>query len=183
MKKHVIIAVSVAFALTVVWTAFGQPAQPAQQPGQEQDQRGGAFARMREAQTKAITTMQDELGKLKALMEQAPQFTPGQRPSEEEMTKMRERRAEQQKLVDSIQMELDKLKGARTMMMEHNESMTALKDIQASAEKENAKETAKKVGDMIAQRQKQFEDKMAAMGYTPEQMQRFEQMGRGRPQQ
>jgi hypothetical protein len=203
MKKHMIIGLSVALVLAVAWAAFGQattekkaekqaptqatpPAATQTQPGQGPGQRGG-FAQMRENQTKAIASMQEQLGKLKALIEQAPPGRPAEGASQEEMTKMREeftkRREEQRTIIASIQQELDTLKGARELMTEHNESMASLKELQASAEKEGAKDTVKKIGDMISQRQKQFEDKMAAMGYSPEQMQRFQQRGQGRPQQ
>jgi septal ring factor EnvC (AmiA/AmiB activator) len=107
--------------------------------------------------------------------------------SDEERTKMREeftkRREEQQKIMASMQQEMDRLKGGRQLVTEHTESLAPLKDLLASAQKENAKETAKKIEDMIAQRDKQFQEKMAAMGYSPDMIDRMMQGGPGGRQQ
>jgi septal ring factor EnvC (AmiA/AmiB activator) len=107
--------------------------------------------------------------------------------SEEERTKMREemtkRREEQQKVMAAIQQQMDTLKGARQLMTEHQQAMTPLKDLLASAQKENAKATAGMIEKLIAERQKQFDGKMAAMGITPEQLERMMQGGGQRRQQ
>jgi len=169
MNKQIIIILGIVLVLSVAWATFAQPP-------------GGGFGRMREAQTEALAALQDQVGKLKALMEQ-PMGTPGtsfQDMSDEERTKWREqrtqRREEQQKIMASMQQEMDKLKGAMVLMREHDEAMQPLKDVLASAEKENATETAGKVKELIAQRDKEFQEKMTAMGVTPEQMDRYQQM-------
>jgi septal ring factor EnvC (AmiA/AmiB activator) len=176
MKRQIIIVLGIVLILSVAWATFAQP-------------QGGGFGRMREAQTQALAALQEQLGKLKALMEQAPgtQGRSFQDMSDEERTKMREeftkRREEQQKIMASMQQEMDRLKGGRQLVTEHTESLAPLKDLLASAQKENAKETAKKIEDMIAQRDKQFQEKMAAMGYSPDMIDRMMQGGPGGRQQ
>jgi len=179
MKKIVVVPViAVVVVLAVAWAAFGQAGAGGQ--------RGAA---QREAQTKALAAVQEQLAKLKTLME-APQGMQGrsfQDMSEEERTKMREsftkRREEQQQVFAAIDQELGRLKGGRQLMTEHQQAMTPLKELLASAQKENAKETAGKIEKLIAERQKQFDEKMAAMGYTPEQLERMMQGGQRQRQQ
>jgi hypothetical protein len=175
MKKNVAIAIFAAvLVLAVAWSAFGQAAGGGQGGGQ----RG---AQMREAQTKALAALQEQVAKLKAFIEQAPsmQGRNFQDMSEEERTKMREemtkRREEQQKIMAAVQQQLDTVKGGRQLATDHQEAMTPLKDLLASAQKENAKETAAKIEKLIADRQKQFEAKMTAMGITPDQLERMMQ--------
>jgi hypothetical protein len=180
MKKNVVVTlIAVVVVLAVAWAAFGQA-------GGGGGQRGAA---QREAQMKAVAAIQEQLGKLKALME-APQGAQGrsfQDMSEEERTKMREeftkRRDEQQKVMAAIQQQMDTLKGGRQLMTEHQQAMTPLKDLLASAQKENAKATAGMIEKLIAERQKQFDEKMAAMGITPDQLERMMQGGGQRRQQ
>jgi len=177
MKKNVVVAlIAVVLVLAVAWAAFGQAG-------------AGRGAAQREAQMKAIAAIQEQLGKLKAMME-APQGQQGrsfQDMSEEERTKMREeftkRRDEQQKVMAAIQQQMDALKGGRQLATEHQAAMTPLKDLLASAQKENAKGTAGMIEKLIAERQKQFDEKMAAMGITPEQLERMMQGGGQRRQQ
>ncbi len=173
MKKNVVVLVIAAVVvLAVAWAAFGQAGGGAQR-----------FGQMREAQTKALAALQEQLGKLKAMMEQAPgmQGRNFQDMSEEERTKMREemtkRREEQQKIMAAMQQQFDALKGGRQLATEHQQAMTPLKDLLASAKKENAKETAGMLEKLIAERQKQFEEKMAAMGIAPDQLERMMQGG------
>jgi hypothetical protein len=179
MKKNAVVAiVAVVLVLAVAWAAFGQAGGGGQ--------RGAA---QREAQMKAIAALQEQVAKLKTLMEQAPgmQGRSFQDMSEEERTKMREestkRRDEQQKVMAAVQQQVDTLKGGRQLMTEHQQAMTPLKDLLASAQKENAKETAGKIEKLVAERQKQFDEKMAAMGYTPDQLERMMQGGGQRRQQ
>lgn len=180
MKKNVVVTVlAVVLVLAVAWAAYGQAGG-----GGQGGQRG---AQMREAQMKALAAIQEQVAKLKSLMEQAPQTRPSQDMSEEERTKMREeftkRREEQQKVMAAIQQQMDTLKGARQLMTEHQTVMAPLKDLLASAKQENAKETAGKIEKLIADRQKQFDEKMASMGITPEQLERMMQGGGQRRQQ
>ncbi len=175
MKKNVgIIIIAVVLTLAVAWAAFGQA-------GGQGGGQGRGFGQMREAQQKAIAALQEQLGKLKAMSEQTSgmQGRNFQDMSEEERTKMRDeftkRREEQQKIMAAIQQQVDTLKGGRQLATEHQQAIAPLKEALASAQKENAKATAGMLEKLIAERQKQFDDKMAAMGYTPEQLERMMQ--------
>ncbi len=178
MKKRSILTIGVLLAMTVAWTALAQP--PAA------GGRGG-FGRMREAQQNALTALQEQVAKFKAMMEQPPQAMQGrnfQDMTDEERTKMREeftrRREEQQAIMAAMQKQIDTLKGGRQLIVEHQESLAPLKELLTSAQSEKATATAAKIEKLIADRQKQFEDKMAAMGYTPEMLERMSQMGQRR---
>jgi hypothetical protein len=168
MKKHMILFVDLLLILTATWVAFGQAGG---------GQRGGPD-QMREVQLKAIAAIQEHATRLKAMMDasaKAMEGRPFQDLSEEEFrTKMREtfteQREEQQKIVAAMEQEMMKLKGFRQLRMEQEESVAPLKEILASAQNEKAKETASKIEQLIAQRQKQFEEKMKGLGFDPTQM-------------
>lgn len=176
-RKCVVIVGVVALVLGVTMAAFGQPAAGTQPEGGRRGA-GGRFGMNREVQLKAIAAIQEQLGKLKAALE-AP--TPGmpeggsfQDLSDEERTKMREamtkRRDEQAQVIAAIEQELAKLKGIGQLRTEQEASVDPLKEILASAQKEQAKATAAKVEQLIAQRQKAWEDKMKSLGLDPTAM-------------
>jgi hypothetical protein len=176
MKRNAIFVASVLLIMTVAWAAYGQAGGG-----------GGRGGQMRESQVKAIAALQEQVAKLKAMMDRAGQGMQGrsfQDMSEEERTKMREeftkRREEQATVMASIQQSLDTLKGGRQLMREHEESIAPLKELLVAAQAEKAKSTAGKIEKLIAERQKQFEEKITAMGMTMEQLQR---MGQRRQQQ
>lgn len=172
MNKRLVFVVVVLLTGAVAWTAFGQAGD------------GRArFQQMREAQMKAIAALQEQVGKLKAMMEQ--QSGAGARNfqdmTDEERTKWREERTQRQEeqtaVMASIQQQLDTLKGGMQLAREHREAMEPLNDLLASAKSENATATAAKVEKLIAEKQKQFQDKMTAMGWDPEMLQRMMERG------
>ncbi len=175
MKKNVgILIIAVVLTLAVAWAAFGQAG------GQGGGQRG--FGQMREAQTKALAALQESVAKLKSMIDAQAKAMEGrsfQDMSEEERTKMREestkRRDEQQKIMAAMQQQMDTLKGGRQLATEHQQAIAPLKEALASAQKENAKQTATMLEKLIAERQKQFEEKMAAMGIPADQLERMMQ--------
>jgi hypothetical protein len=178
MKKLIIPAAGILLVLTLTWAAFGQA----------QGRGGARFGQMREAQVKAATDLQENAAKLKALMER-PMGMQGrnfQDMSEEERTKMREeftqRREEQQKLIAAMQQDLARLEGPRQMIVQEDEAVAPLKDILATAQKENAKDTTAKIEKLIAARQKALEDKLQAMGYDASMIERMRQGGGRRGQ-
>jgi predicted RND superfamily exporter protein len=140
--------------------------------GQQQEQMRQRFQQMRESQQKAITTLQEDTGKLKAMMDQSaasmqnrPDF---QNMSEEERTKMREeftkRREEQQKLIQSLEQQVMILKGGRQMATEHQDAMKELNEIKALADEEKATKTAERLGQYIEKKQKAFEELRTKLG-------------------
>jgi hypothetical protein len=167
MKKLIIPAAGILLVLTLTWAAFGE--------GQGMQR----FAQMREAQMKAAADLQANAAKLHAMMEaNAKQGRSFQNMTEEDRTKMREQRQEQQKLITAMEQDLARLQGPRQMIVQEDEAVAPLKDILATAQKENAKDTATKVEKLIAARQKALEDKLQAMGYDASMIERMRQGGR-----
>ena len=83
------------------------------------------------------------------------------------------RRAEQQRLTGEMEQALLSLKGSAQMWAEYDESVAPLKELLASAQSEKATGTAAKVEQLLAQHQKQFEDRLTALGYDPTQRPRM----------
>jgi acyl-CoA reductase-like NAD-dependent aldehyde dehydrogenase len=162
MKKYLIPTVAVLLVLAVAWIAFGQ----------EQSERAERRARYREVQKKAIEVIQEQAAKLKPAFEEAVGRGEGFRNwrdlSEEERTKFREewtkRMEEWGEMIHTIEQQLAKLKTPRQMRAEHEQSIDELKKIQEMAERENADQTAKHVEELIAKRNKEFEDTLEKLG-------------------
>ena len=177
MKRSTMIAAGILLTMTLAWAAFGQ----AQGGG-----RGGRGGMMGGAQMqKTVADLQEQVTKLKALVDAGAKAMEGrsfQDMTEEDRAKMKERSTQQQAIMAAIQQDVDRLR-MRQMAAEYNQSMTALKDAQASAEKEKAKETAQKLGQIIAEREKQMEERVTAMGMTMDQVQKMGTRGGGRRQQ
>jgi len=178
MKRSAIVAVSVLLTMAVTWAAYGQAGGGGGGRGR------GGFGMMGPQAQKAVADLQEQVAKLKVLVDAGAKAMEGgfQNMSEDDRAKMKERSTEQQKILAAIQQDVDRLR-MRQMAAEYNQSMTALKDAQASAQKENAKETAQKLGQIIAEREKQMEEKVTAMGMTMDDLQKMGTRGGGRRQQ
>jgi len=167
------IAAGILLTMTMAWVAFGQAGGGG---------RGGRGGMMGPQMQKNVADLQEQVAKLKALVDEGTKAMEGKTYadlSDEERAKMKERGTEQQKLLVAIQQGVERLR-MRQMAVEYNQSMTALKDAQASAEKENAKETAQKLGQIIAEREKQMEEKVTALGMTMDDLQKMGTRGGGR---
>ncbi len=176
MKRSTIVVVGILLTMVMAWAAFGQAGGGGGR---------GGFGAMGEAQQKAIADLQEQVAKLKALADAGAKAMEGrsfQDLTEEDRAKMKERSTQQQAIMAAIQQDVDRLR-MRQLAAEYNQSMTALKDAQASAEKEKAKETAQLLGKIIAEREKQMEEKVTAMGMTMDQLQKMGTRGGGRRQQ
>ncbi len=177
MKRSVIVGVGVLLTMTMAWAAFGQAG------GGGGRGRGGMMGGPQ--MQKNVADLQEQVAKLKALVDAGAKAMEGKTYadlSEEDRAKMKERGTEQQKIIAAVGQAVDRLR-MRQLAAEYNESMTALKDAQASAQKENAKETAQKLGQVIAAREKQMEEKVTAMGMTMDDLQKMGTRGGGRRQQ
>jgi isopropylmalate/homocitrate/citramalate synthase len=176
MKRSTIVAVSALLTMAVAWAAYGQAGGGGGGRGR------GGFGMMGPQAQKTVADLQEQVAKLKALVDAGAKAMEGgfQNMSEEDRAKMKERSTQQQAIMAAIQKDVDQLR-MRQMAVEYNQSMTALKDAQASAEKEKAKETAQKLGQIIAAREKQMEEKVTAMGMTMDDLQKMGQR-RGRQQ-
>ncbi len=178
MKRSMIVAVSVLLTMAVTWAAYGQA-------GGGGGRGRGGFGMMGAQMQKTVADLQEQVAKLKALVDAGAKAMEGrsfQDLTEEDRAKMKERSTEQQKVMAAIQADVDRLR-IRQMAVEYNQTMTALKDAQASAEKEKAKETAQMLGQIIAAREKQMEEKVTAMGMTMDDLQKMGTRGGGRRQQ
>ncbi len=159
MKRYLISTVVVLVVLTMVWIAFGQQSERAQR-----------FARYRQAQQKAVEAIEEQVGKLKASMEERSRRDRGswQDLSEEERTKLRERyskmREERMEVLAAIEQQLMILKGRRQLEAEREESLGELQAIHKLAVDEKAEETAKRLMQLILKRNKEFEATMQKLG-------------------
>jgi len=142
MKRHLISTVVVLVVLAVSWIAFGQ---------QQSDFRE-RMAKMREAQTKALEVIGQQVAKLKEGM-QPPAFDRSrfQEMSEEERNKYMEERRKareaQQASLNTIIAQIAVLQGRMEPLAEGEQLIIVntadLKAIVKLAEKEKAKETAR----------------------------------------
>ena len=183
MKRSTIVAAGILLTMTLAWAAFGQAQGGAGKRGGGAG--GGRGGMMGPQMQKNVADLQEQVAKLKALVDTGTKAMEGKTYadlSEEDRAKMKERGTEQQKIVAAIQQGVDRLRIAQ-VAREYNQSITALKDAQASAQKENAKETAQKLGQIIAEREKLMEEKVTGMGMTMDQLQQMGTKGGGRRQQ
>ena len=159
MKRYLISTVVVLVVLTMVWAAFGQ-----------QEERRQRYSQYRQAQQKAIEAIQEQVGKLKAGMEETGRRDRGswEDLSEDERTKLRERyskrREERLKVLAAIEQQVTILKGRRQLEAEHEESLGELQAIRKLAVEEKAEETAKRLMQLILKRNKEFKDTMQKLG-------------------
>jgi hypothetical protein len=174
MKRSTIVAVSALLTVAVAWSAYGQA-------GGGGGRGRGGFGMMGPRAQKAVADLQEQVTKLKTIIDANAKAMEGgfQNMSEDDRAKMKERSTEGGKIMAAIQADVDQLRLGQ-MAREYNQFMTALKDAQASAQKENAKETAQKLGEIIAERQKEMEQKVTAMGMTMDDLEKMGARGGGR---
>jgi vacuolar-type H+-ATPase subunit I/STV1 len=172
MKRKLISLASILVFLAAAWVLLAQTEAP--KPPQPQRERPAAAPEARrrgmsaEEQLKAIATIEAELAKVKSGVQSLPASREAwQSLSEEERSKMREKREGQRQSLGVIDEQLAKLAGSRQLTQEHEEFIAKLKAIQTLAVKENAKETSASVEKLIAEQQKKFEDRMNKLGLQP----------------
>jgi len=175
MKKYLIstVAVLVVLAGASGLYAQGQAGGMGRGEGAGGQMQGGMM-RYTERLQAAITEIETQVAKLKENMK-AQAAMPrsrrteegGEMPSQEEMAKMREQRMkmreQQQVAVAAIEQQLMILKGNQ-LQTEHEESIAELEAVHKLAMEEKAEKTAKRIQDMIAKRNKAFEDTVEKLG-------------------
>jgi len=160
MKRYLISTVAILIVITVALVAFGQ----------DREQWRQRMAQYRERQNKAIEAIGQQVAKLKAGMEAPMPRTEGgfQDMTEEERANFRERfmkmREERQQALAAIEQHIMVLKGRRQLDREQEESIAELQSIQALAASEKAEKTAKRLEELIAKRNKEYEDTMQKLG-------------------
>ena len=165
MHKHIISGLVAAMILGVALAAVAQ---------QDAD-RAQRFRQRREAQMKAVETIQQHAAKLKADMEASAQAmrdrSQWQNMSEEERNQLREsfmkRREQQQKLLADIELQVNLLRGSRQLRTEHEEAIGKLQAIHDLAVQEKATRTAQRLQKMIAQRQTAYDQTLEKLGFQP----------------
>ena len=172
MKKYLISTVAVMVVLAVTLGIYTQAQAAGGQRPEGQARRG--MGRFSERMQAAITAIEAQVAKLKENVKaraEMPRFRGGQdggeRPSEEEMAKMREQRMkiqeQQQAAVAAIEEQLMIFKG-RQLQSEHNGAIAELEATLKLAKEEKAEKTAKHIQDMIAKRNKTFEETVERLG-------------------
>jgi len=133
----------------------------------------------REEQLKAIEAIQEQVAKLKAVIEAMP--GPEERSrwrdlSEEERTKLRERMGgvfrERQQAIGAIEEQIAKLRGPRPPSAESQERIRELRAIHALAVEEKAEKTAERLQRLIARYQRESGDRPREPGQRPERLDR-----------
>ncbi|MHC4791988.1 MAG: redoxin domain-containing protein, partial [Planctomycetota bacterium] len=183
MKRYIVSIIIVAVVLAVALVSFGQS------EGERPERRRGEGRRRwigRDEQLEAISTIEGELSKIKKGLESLPgSREEWQDLSDEEREELREKfrdmRDERQEALSVIEEQIPKLKGPRRLGEAHEEAIGKLKAIHELAVKEEAKETAESIQELIDKRQKEFEDKMEKLGLQSERGRRSrEQAGQVR---
>jgi hypothetical protein len=170
MKKYLFSAVAVLIVLAVTMGMYAR----AQAAGGAGEGRARGMTRYNERLQAAIAEIEAQVGKLKENMKaQAamPRFRrdggADERPSQEEMAKMREQwmemREQRESAVTAIEQQLMILKG-RQLQTEHEESIAELEAANKIATEEKAEKTAKYIQDIIAKRNKAFQDTVEKLG-------------------
>jgi hypothetical protein len=179
MKRYLISTTVVLAVLLAAWTVFGQEKGKVPPAGEGAKEKGirpadvnrpttpeGRPARprgmMREDQLKVIAAIEEQVAKLKALVEAQPgpdEFAKMRDlPDGEERTKLREKfakaREERQGVIEVIEQNIAKLRGERPRIEEQQQLIDELQAIRELAKQEKAEETTKRLGQLIDRQQK-----------------------------
>jgi len=176
MKRYGILVVAILAVLAMVWPLFAQEAEQGSRQGSRagsREQRSRRRWMSSEDQQKAFATIKEQLDKMKAGMEGMPRGREGWRDlSDEERDKLREKfgkmREERQQSLAVITEQIDKLNGPRQLRQEYEEAIGKLDTILKLAQKEKAKETTASIEKLIAEKKKQFSEKLKALGFDPD---------------
>lgn len=182
MKRYLISMTVVLVVLLAAWTVFAQEAgkgtpagegarglrpidvnRPALPEGRPARPRGMGMDRGE--QMKAVAAIEEQVAKLKALIEAQPgteEFAKMNELSEEERTKMRDKfakaRAERQNALDAIEQNIAKLRGGRPRV-EPQQLVDELQAIRDMAKEEKAEQTANRI-EQLLERQKGLEGRL-----------------------
>jgi len=177
MKRYLISTIAVLVVLTMIMSVYAQGQAgggAARGAGRGTGTRMGRGGNTQQQQ-EAIAAIEAQLASLKKSLEaQAAMPRTGrgggqgaERPSEEEIAKMREQRTkmqeQQQTAVAAIEQQLMILKGNQ-LQVEHQAEVEELQTIAASATKEKATVTAKLIQALIAKRTEAFQGTVEKLG-------------------
>ena len=177
MKRYLISTIAVLVVLTMIMSVYAQGqagGRTARGAGRGTGTRMGRGGNTQQQQ-EAIAAIEAQLASLKKSLEaQAAMPRTGrggaegaERPSEEEIAKMREQRTkmqeQQQTAVAAIEQQVMILKGNQ-LQVEHQAEVEELQTIAASATKEKATGTAKLIQALIAKRTEAFQGTVEKLG-------------------
>lgn len=169
MKRYLISTIGILVVLAAAWVSFGQPegrkvgrAGRARSIGEQRWMRG-------KEQLKVLAAIEEQIAKMKSGVEVWSEGRQGrQKFSNEERTALREKfmkmSEERQQSIAVIEEQIAKLKGARQLRAEHKEFVDKLNAIRALAVKEKATETVASIEKLIAELQREFEDRLQKLG-------------------
>ena len=168
MKRIGLTIVALIFVLSM---ALPLIAEDAPKPAAPQRGRGGRGS-WGQRRTKILEAIEAEITKMKTPAEGMPRsredyqnMTEAQRTEmRAKFTKMREDRI---KSIETIQGQVSKLKGARTLTAEHDKEIKQLTSIKELAVKEKSKETAAAIDKIIAEKKQAFETMMKKLELEP----------------
>jgi len=168
MKRKLFSVLIVAAALGAGWLCLGQAAEE-KQAGSNRENRNARWQMWRERQLAAITTAQEELGKIKDGIESFSMTRENwQDLSDEERGQLRDKFRKQseqrQQSLASIEQQVTLLKGGRQLRDEFAKSISDLETLLELAKSEDCKKVAAKIEELIAAKKKDFEETSEKLG-------------------
>jgi TolA-binding protein len=166
MKRYLISSIVVLTVLAMTWIAFGQP----------QGDFRERMARMREAQSKALEVLQQQVAVLKKGIEQPSAFDPNRfrEMSDEEREKFREERMKsfeaRRTAINSIIAQVAILQGQPQPAEGERYILVNTADLKAAAElatKEKATETAERIKELLEPPRRGFGGRRGQPGERP----------------
>lgn len=166
MKRYLISSIVILTVLAMTWIAFGQP----------QGDFRERMAQMREAQSKALEAIQQQVVVLKKGMEQQSGFDPSrfQEMSDEEREKFREERMKareaQQAAINTIIAQVATLQGQPQPAEGERYILVNTADLKAAAElatKEKATETNERIKELLEPPRRGFGGRRGQPGERP----------------
>lgn len=165
MKKHLVGVPTTVMVLGIALAAVAQQDEAARQRWQ----------RWREAQNKAIQTIQADAVKLRVGFEEVGKAMPSPERwgsmSEDERNKLREagraRWQEQQKILADLEQQIAVLKGPRQLKSEQDQAVQELSGIRDLAGQEKAQKTVDRLQGLIDRRRAEYDQILQKIGVEP----------------
>jgi len=188
MRRYLISMTVVLMVLLTAWVVFAQEAgkgtpagegarvrRPADvnRPTTPEGRPARPRGMMREDQLKVIAAIEEQVAKLKALVEAQAgpeEFAKMRDLPEEERTKLREKfakaREERQRIIEVIEQNIAKMKGERPRIEEQQQLIGELQAIRDLAKQEKAEGTTKRLEQLIDRQQKGPEGRLPPVRAT-----------------
>lgn len=182
MKRFglMITVMAIVLSVTLPLMAADEPQRPTPQRGSSRGSWGQDRAKIFEAIEAVIKKMKTPSTSMPRSREDYQKMTEAQRTEmREKFTKMRE---DYTKSMATLQNQIAKLRGARTLTAEHDKEIKQLTTVQELAVKEGSKETAAAIKKIIAEKKQAFEAMMKKLELEPRRGSSRGGRGQERPQ-